>query len=577
MRVQLILPLLLIAVNGRPQTSPSNSTSEAADWKPIETESQSQRLRYNAQLREIQNYYRNFVPINYYTSPTGNTYRANGNPITPKAFNNTVSPRRKIQIKYKIANITSIKEQAKINRNKNKIQRPKPKPKPSSSSSSPRPNNNKNPTNSIQSDHKNWPNGELHTLEDFANYDKYITSTTVAPQKNKKPSIKKPEIHQIFTKVSENPIKSNNNKWFEIKVRPPPSYTPTTEINIQSLGGSIPIDIIENSNPFPVKIPSTNIDDQLTVNIPTINVPNIQIPTANEIINNNNKVHIGTTVHLKPETESDESLKPINGLSNNCPEITITSNAVYNKEVCPDLDITINNHFQTNTNVFTDPPLVEEPVELEEDLESIEEDYPEDNLEEPEIEPAVEEEEEVLAEDGLGESAASSGQQGSSGGSQGSNNNRPQLPNLPGLPQNDNDSNDDSESFLDTGLSILGLLNPFNYPLISLVIAPLALILTGSLGLTTFFVPWTLFPTVFLSRKAKHLSPEESDKPDGWFWHNTYKTWVNFSNEKGSLFSESDRAFKDSLPDLILRLIMEFDDKYYNSSLSKSWKRRKKS
>lgn len=651
MRGLILVSCLILGAIARPQSTESTSTSASistsTDWKSIDKEPKAPSLRYSRQFQELSNFFRDFVPFSSsrvteraITTTERNRFNFHGRlkiiPTTKRNRNNeqgkqttaqnpiniktttehsiiknttprnrvkikttternnvknqvknttprkrirttTVAPRRKVQISYKIANITSIKDQAQ----KNKL-------KPNN------PNNIKIRNkfrNSTNPNHKHWPDSAIQSEHDLTNYNQYISnlsSTSPAPRK------KKPQIQHFFTKISDRPVSNNNTKWFEIKVKQP---IPTSQ-TIHTSTNSLPIDVIENSNPFPVKIPGSstfNNQDELSVHIPPINIPSVNIPNINEIIANNNKVQIGTTVHLTPEFEIDEDseIRPAGGAPNPCPAITITSNTIYNKEICPDLDIVINNHFQSNTNIITDPPILDEPVEYdavnseEEDLieeEPVEEDeYPE-IIEEPIEDSGLQAEEEVIAEDGLGESAASSGQETVSQ----SSGNRPQLPNLPGLPQNDNNNNNDNEGenegLLDTGLSVLGLLNPFNYPLISLVVAPLALILTGTLGLTTFFIPWAIFPTVFLSRSAKKIqfandSKKPLARPDGWFWHTNYKTWASFTNNKtkDNSHEESDRAFHiNSLSSFVSRLIEEFEKAYNLDNTPKFWKRRKK-
>lgn len=645
MRLLLLVSCLVLGAIARPQSTESTATT-STDSKPIDKEPKAPSLRYSSKFQGFSNFFRDFIPLSSSrvterakTTTERTRFNLNGrlkikttternrdsdqgkfstarnrvkiksttehsiiknttprnrakikttterNDIklqlkttTPRnrIRTTTAAPRRKVQVSYKIANITSIKDQAQ----KNKL-------KPNN------PNNIKIRNkfrNSTNPNHKHWPDTDIQSEHDLTNYNQYISTLGSTPPPPPPPRRKKPQIQHFFTKLSDRPVSKNNTKWFEIKVQQP---IPTSQ-TIHSSTNSLPIDIIENSNPFPVKIPGSftnNNQDEFSVQIPPINIPPVNIPNINEIIATNNKVHIGTTVHLTPELEIDDGsvIRPASGVPNPCPAITITSNTIYNKEVCPDLDIVINNHFQSNTNIITDPPILDEPVEYdavdsEEDLieeEAVEEEYPE-IIEEP-IEEAGLQEQGVVAESGLGESAASSGQETVSQ----SSGNRPQFPNLPGLPQNDNNNNDNegaNEGLLDTGLSVLGLLNPFNYPLISLVVAPLALILTGTLGLTTFFIPWAIFPTVFLSRSAKKMKfPNNSKKPlvrpDGWFWHTQYKTWASFANKKieDNTHKESDRAFNlNSLAIFVSHLIQEFEKAYNLDDTPKFWKRRKK-
>lgn len=552
MRIYVLFSLLAVAANARPQ---ANITSE--DWKPIANAPQNQNLRYTNQLRELSNRSSNFIPIDYITHSAKRRHPTVHN-FTRKITNNNAS-RRKVPVKYKIGNVTSLKEQA------NKVLSEKDKTILNKFFVSNIDNLNKttklnNKATPVKN--KNWPDTEIQSVVDLNNYNHYVSTTTPRP--------KKPIVQNVMTKVGANPVKNKNNEWHQIKMKP---VRQTTETNYISAPSSIPINIIQNSNPFPVHFPSDN-------------------------------VHFETLVTLSP----DVPLKGTNSLGNPtdpCPVVTVTSNTIYNKELCPDLDIVINNHIQTNTNIFTDSPLVAEEdygsVDYSgnaSDDDAISVEASEDAADEAlDAEAAVADEAsaadevgtvsevgeasiaadpEVLSpEEGLSESVASSGTETEPASSSSQGGNRPQLPNLPQFPQNDNNNNDDDD---DTGL--LGFLNPFNYPFLALVLIPLAVLLTGSLGLSTFFIPWTVFPTIFLSRKAKqaHLDHDNMPiiRPDGWFWHDRYQTWASINNVNRNQNVEQNRAFVDnSVASYILRLIEEFGKKY-NENTNKSWKRRKK-
>lgn len=347
----------------------------------------------------------------------------------------------------------------------------------------------------------------------------------------------------FFSRPSRNPVSDSQNNWFELKLKPPSK-------NNQ-----------KNTLPF------------ITFN-----------PYTNGLPNNN--YFLGNTVTLSPEVVSiSQGTYTLAGPGDDpCKDAIFITNHLFNKQACPDLDITINNHLSTESNIFLD----------EED--ALVGDFSEDYVDEeiitqeesfvPEEEPVVAEgpiEEEPVeaapadvlggppsqaAEPVVADLAGGSGGSAGSGGSGGGPGSGIGFPTLPSLSNSDDDESDGGIFGSDGLFSWVSVLNPFNFPLISLLAAPLTILFTSALGLSTFFLPWTVFPSIFLQRNARNnppLSKPSDYHPDGWFWHKDYKTWVNMNKPP--------KRTDDSWGATIVRWIEEFSRKYK----SKSWKRRRKS
>lgn len=524
MRTQfVILELLaiLVAVCGRPQEL--LNTHLRPPEPPLQT-----HFRYNSKSLVFPTYERFYAPFNTYTSPLQEMYDArNSVRLFHKQTNNKLNINKNpIKIDIKKSNIT-----------KNNI------------------SNLKNTTKMVTYHRVSTSTPKTKTTSTSNGYYSYIIHYT----KNNK-------VRPVLIQQTKQPYSDNYNNWFELKLKAPskkskPNTTPAKNYDSQNIGTS------------------TNYDSYTTDKYSSISSPTSSYPFTS------NNHFLSNTVTLSPEAVSiSQGTHTLAGPEDNpCNAIHITTN-LFNKQACPEFDITINNHVYTESNVYIDDQNAEYdevnsddyPTEDPNEEEINEEDIPEEDPVQEEVVPEEPvPEDAVVAEDAISAPPSQSAEPinavSNPGGSSG---NRPGLPSLPSVGSGEDD--DDGIFGSDGLFSWVGAINSFNLPLVGLLAAPLTILFTGALGISTFFLPWTVFPTLFLSRKAKKIEYKPSRPslyhPDGWFWHKKYKTWVNMNKKKESeprIDKSQDWAIN------VLRWIEEFSRKY-NAYNNKSWKRRKK-
>lgn len=377
-----------------------------------------------------------------------------------------------------------------------------------------------------------------------------------------------------FSQETKSPLTDHRNNWFQIKLKQPIKASTKTYEKVSTTTYS------------DIGVHDYSASSYPSVPIYESDVPSNLPPTYSNGLNTN-KVIVGNTVTLSPEVVSiSQGTHTLAGPETDPCAIQITNN-LYNKQACPEVDITINNHIHSESNIYddlddydaTELPLddeYDEDLEQEavEEEEPIPEDIPEDVPSE-DIAGEVASNPVAPAEDAVQPVAAEDPVSGATSGGSG---NRPGLPNLPELNRpgssEEEEDEDDGGVFDSNGIfSWIYSLNPFNFPLVGLLAAPLTILFTGALGISTFFLPWTVLPTLFLGRKAKQSknfiqSRPNAYHPDGWFWHTRYKTWVNMNTERS-------RSDEEGWGDYIIKLIEEYGRKFY-TNYNESWKRRKK-
>lgn len=443
----------------------------------------------------------------------------------------------------------------------------------------------------------------------------------------------RPIVRPFFSQINKKPLVEGHNNWFQLKLKQP---NVGTEKNYDY--STVPSIYLSNSlqNPININQDDVEIFNSLSTENPVYNYQpdgllisnTISSQRPNEystygtdglVVSNSfsttprpggfstspNGVNIGNTITLSPEVVSiSQGSHTLAGPE--IPELPCTNfhiaNNLYNKEACQDVEITINNHVHTENNYYEEEELSDESLNQYNDFDDEEEDYQESDevtenaiitdedeyadelaqeavVEEASsaLEPALADPlsadsalaEPALAANPAGASPAGAGPAGGSGGG---------VPARPGIntPGGSNSDDDDDDDGL---FSWVSSLNIFNFPLISILAAPLTILFTSALGVSTFFFPWTIFPTLFLGRKARQnnfvtnpsnkvQSRPSNFRPDGWFWHNKYKTWVNMGTK------ENARLY-DDVGNFVIKLIEEFGRRY-TRNYNESWKRRKK-
>ena len=271
----------------------------------------------------------------------------------------------------------------------------------------PRPNS----TTVLNSYLKNWPNEGVQSMEDFYNYDKYISIEEVV---TKKPN--QPKIHQKLDTEHRPLIDSSlteMNQWLKI-----PAFTSNHSHLVEEESGKPISNTFESiyeelepntplklSNDSPI-LDKTNSQDQFLKPQYYFSSPHINSLQDNNLkrhpiykpvsqVSQNTVVHILNTASKKPNVILSEPKYPQNipleanqtsgsppnvhimfmndemmnssnygdhsapGLKNDCPTIMINSitkvkNKIQSKEGCADLNIVINSEI-LNTNIFTSP------------------------------------------------------------------------------------------------------------------------------------------------------------------------------------------------------------------------------